>query len=174
VQTAIDRRFKKRVPCRFSVPGGSYSGMVLNVSRGGMFVQTSAAVSPGDAVHIELAAGDAEPLGVDARVVWRRVVAPRLRTVSTGGMGVHIQYACDAYFGFLAQLAALRPAEAAAEHAPERPAYRVRLLLAGSTRSRSLLVEAEDEAEARERAAALAGPGWIVLAAEASSGPHPQ
>ena len=100
------------MPCRLSVPSGSYSGMVLNVSRGGLFVQTSAGASPGDAVHLDLAVDEAQPVPVDARVVWRRVVAPHLRTVSTGGIGVHIQYASDAYFGFVACLAAAPGEEA--------------------------------------------------------------
>jgi len=170
MHTAVDRRFKKRVPCRLQLPGGSHSGMVLNVSRGGLFVQTSAGASPGEAVHLDLAVEGSEPVPVDARVVWRRVVAPHLRTVSTGGMGVHIQYASDAYFGLVAGLAAGAPTNEA-EPAPRaaRPCYHVRLRLAGSPRSRSVVVEAADEAEARQRALDLAGHGWLVLALELSS-----
>ncbi len=165
---ALDRRFRRRVPCRLSVPSGSYSGMVLNVSRGGLFVQTSAGASPGDAVHLDLAVDEAQPVPVDARVVWRRVVAPHLRTVSTGGIGVHIQYAGDAYFGFVACLAAAPGSEAddappAPRAAAARPAYRVHLRLAGSPRTRVVVVEAADEPEARQRARAVAGAQWVVL-----------
>jgi Tfp pilus assembly protein PilZ len=164
MQASAEPRFKKRVPCRLQVTGGSHSGMVLNVSKSGLFVQTTAGASPGDAVHLDLAVGDADPLALDARVVWRRVVAPHLRTVSTGGMGLHVQYADDAWFGFVAGLAASAPAEeGAAAPRPETPAFRVRLRLAGSQRTRVLTVAAADAEQARERARQQAGAQWAVL-----------
>jgi Tfp pilus assembly protein PilZ len=158
-----DPRFRKRVPCRLRAAAGSGSGMVLNVSRGGLFVQTSAVASPGETVHIDLGVDHAVALGVDACVVWRRVVGAHLRSVSTGGFGARIQYAPDAWFGFLSGLAGSEVETAA----PERPAgagvYRVRLRLAGSPRTRSVVVEGTDEAAARVRALELAGAHWIVL-----------
>jgi hypothetical protein len=162
MHAATDPRFKKRVPCRLRAPGGSGSGMVLNVSRGGLFVQTSAAASPGETVHIDLGVDDRVPLGVDACVVWRRVVGAQLRSVTTGGFGARIQYAPDAWFGFLSGLAG---SEVEAPR-PERPAggvYRVRLRLAGSPRTRIVVVESADEAAARERAREVAGAQWVVL-----------
>ena len=164
MQTSGDRRYRKRLPCRLAVPSGSYGGMVLNLSRGGLFVQTSAAASPGEAVHVDLSPGDTAAIGLDARVVWRRVVAPHLRAVSTGGMGVHIQYASDAYFGLVARLAESAPVEEAAAPRPTAgPSFRVRLRLAGASRTRILVVSARDEAEARARVRQQAGPQWLVL-----------
>ena len=157
-----DRRFKKRVPCRLQAPGGAHSGMVLNVSRGGLFVQTSAAASPGEAIRIDLAVDAAVPLAVDACVVWRRVVGAHLRTVSTGGFGARIQYAPDAWFGFLSGLAGSDVAGAAPE-GPAGAVYHVRLRLAGSPRTRIVVVESLDEPAARERARAVAGAQWVVL-----------
>jgi hypothetical protein len=162
---AVEPRYRKRVPCRLEVGGGSHRGMVLNVSRSGLFVQTTAGASPGDAVHLDLSLGDAD-LPVDARVIWRRVVAPHLRTVSTGGMGVQIQYASDAWYGFLAALAAGAPAEEAAPLAAQddgRLSFRARLRLLGSPRTRTFVVSAADVKEARERARQLAGADWRVL-----------
>jgi Tfp pilus assembly protein PilZ len=183
MHVAGDPRYRKRLPCRLRVPSGAHSGMVLNLSRGGLFVQTGAAASPGDAVQLDLTGdGDAEPMRVDGRVVWRRVVAPHLRTVSTGGMGVHIQYASDQYFGFVARLAegvqadeaapapeapgpAARPAgaRAAAASAPPTPSFRVRLRYGGSSRTRIVVVAAADEREARARARDRLGAQWAVL-----------
>ena len=164
MQTESDRRYRKRLPCRLEVPNGAYSGMVLNLSRGGLFVQTSAAASPGEAVHVDLSLADADAIGLDARVVWRRVVAPHLRSVSAGGMGVHIQYAHDAYFGLVAQLADGTPAdEPVAPCSAAGPAFRIRLRLAGGPRTRVLTVTGADEAEARIRARQQAGPQWAVL-----------
>lgn len=164
MHTAADPRFKKRVPCRLQVTGTAHSGMVLNVSRGGLFVQTTAGASPGDSVHLDLAVGDADPLPVDARVVWRRVVAPHLRTVSTGGMGLHVQYASDAWFGFVGGLAASGFVdEDGAEPRAAGPSFRVRLRLSGSPRTRILTVAAADEGEARERVRSLVDAHWVVL-----------
>jgi Tfp pilus assembly protein PilZ len=164
VQTASDRRYRKRLPCRLAVPNGAYSGMVLNLSRGGLFVQTSAAAGPGEAVHLDLSLTDADAIGLDTRVVWRRVVAPHLRSVSTAGLGVHIQYAHDAYFGLVAQLAEGTPAdEPAATQSVAGPSFRVRLRLAGGPRTRVLTVTGADEAEARTRAHQQAGAQWAVL-----------
>ena len=164
MQTASDHRYRKRLPCRLEVPNGAYSGMVLNLSRGGLFVQTSAAASPGEAVHLDLTLADAFAIGLDARVVWRRVVAPHLRSVSAGGMGVHIQYANDTYFGFVARLAEGTPTDAPTP-APRAagPSFRVRLRLAGGSRTRVLTVTGADEADARTRACQQAGPQWAVL-----------
>lgn len=163
MRTVLDPRFKKRVPCRLRVPGGAGSGMVLNVSRGGLFVQTSATASPGETVHIDLGMDAAVPLGVDACVVWRRVVGAHLRSVSTGGFGARIQYAPDAWFGFLSGLAGSE-VEAPAQEMPAGGAvYHVRLRLAGSPRTRVVVVESPDEAAARERAREVAGTQWIVL-----------
>ena len=166
MQTANDRRYRKRLPCRLEVPNGAYSGMVLNLSRGGLFVQTTAAASPGEAVHLDLSLGDAEAIALDARVVWRRVVAPHLRSVSTGGMGVHIQYAHDAYFGLVAQLAEGSPADEATPVPVPRvagPAFRVRLRLAGGPRTRVVVVTGADEGDARARARQQTGAQWVVL-----------
>src|SRR5262245_5515123 len=105
MESVLEPRFRKRVPCRLQVPGGAYSGMVLNVSRGGLVLETGRAPSPGESVHIDLGVDDAVALGVDACVVWRRVVGAHLRTVTTGGFGARIRYAPDAWFGFLSGLA---------------------------------------------------------------------
>ena len=166
MHAATDPRYRKRLPCRLRVPSGKHSGMVLNLSRSGMFVQTGAAVSPGDAVHLDLAVGDEGTVGVDARVVWRRQVAPHLRTVSTGGMGVHIQYASDVYFGLVARLAEGAPLDESAavpREAAPGPAFRVRLRFAGSSRTRIVTVAAVDEREACERARQRMGAQWEAL-----------
>ena len=169
MHTAVDPRFRKRVPCRLRAPGGAYSGTVLNVSRGGLFVQTGAAASPGEALRIDLGVDDAAPLAVDACVVWRRVVGAHLRSVTTGGFGARIQHAPDAWFGFLAGLAGRdvpRPV-------PERPSgasvYCVRLRLAGTPRTRVVVVEGADERAVRERARELVGAQWVVIDVESVS-----
>ena len=176
MQTEIDRRYRKRLPCRLEVPNGAYSGMVLNLSRGGLFVQTSAAASPGEAVHLDLSLGDADAIALDARVVWRRIVAPHLRSVSTGGMGVHIQYAHDAYFGLVAQLAEGTPADEATP--VPHPAWRVRPSAYGSaSRAARAPVSSSSPAQtkatrARARANRPALSGWCSTSRRSSARPE--
>jgi uncharacterized protein (TIGR02266 family) len=174
-------RFRKRVPCTLRSSSRAHSGMVLNLSRGGLFVQTSAHVPPGKHVSVELNIPGAESrIPVGARVVWRRIVAPQLRTVSHGGFGVRIQNAPEEYFRFLsgvvtgappaAQPTAPAAAAVAAAGASERAAgcalYRVRLQQSAGPRTRWISVSSASEEAAGQLALAEAGSGWVVLASE--------
>lgn len=176
-------RFKKRVPCQLTVEGSAYSGMVLNVSRGGLFVQTSAHALPGEAVRVALqppAGGDRIEVG--ARVVWKRVVAAQLRSVTQGGVGLRIHDAPETYYSFLVNVSGHRPPRAvpaaapkpprraaasrpapAAEPAPPAGRFRVRAKQRGAPRSRTVLLDCATEEEAREGALSTLGDKWIVL-----------
>ena len=94
-------RYRRRVPCRMHVGQQNYAGVVLNLSGTGLFVQTSASASPGET--IELTLGGSIP--VSGEVVWRRKVAPMLRSVAEGGVGVLIHNAPEAYYALLASAA---------------------------------------------------------------------
>lgn len=112
-------RAKKRLACSFHHAGKRYSGMLLDLSANGVFVQTSASPHPGEAVRLELALpGRPEPLRLEGRAVRRRVVPARLRAVAQGGVGVALSGAPEAWFGFVAELLGERPLPAAA--APRR------------------------------------------------------
>jgi Tfp pilus assembly protein PilZ len=107
-----ERRFKKRVPCRLRQGGRSFTGVVLDLSRGGLFVQTSAAVQPGEQVEITLSRtpstrGPDQTAQVDvtAQVAWKRRVPSQLRSVAQGGLGLQIRYATEPYFTLLAEAA---------------------------------------------------------------------
>ncbi|MEN8181244.1 MAG: PilZ domain-containing protein [Myxococcota bacterium] len=163
MQTGQDPRFRKRLPCRLAGAEGARAGMVLNVSRGGLFVQTGAVARPGDAVRIDLEIEAARSLAVEASVIWRRVVGAHLRAVQVGGFGARIQHAPDGWFEFLAGLAGSEVPPLPVEVASGQSRYRVRLRLAGSPRTRSLVVESPDADTARRRAVELAGPQWVVL-----------
>ena len=95
-------RYRRRVPCRMHVGEQNYAGVVLNLSGTGLFVQTSASARPGDT--IELTLGGTIP--VSGEIVWRRKVAPMLRSVAEGGVGVRIRNAPEAYYTLLASAAA--------------------------------------------------------------------
>jgi Tfp pilus assembly protein PilZ len=156
--------------------------MVLNVSRCGLFIQTSAGPSPGASVAIDLdVASQPDTLPIGARVVWRRVVAPHLRALSQGGIGVRIDSAPEAYYGFLAWVAGEAPSarpsggletrEPAPESRSEAPKmeFRVRVKQAGGPRSRTLTLRCESLEEARTRALTIVGSDWVILEAECSA-----
>lgn len=168
---AADLRFKKRMPCRVNVDGDSCGGLVLNISRGGVYVQTSARAEPGAEVWLELQSQLPHgSIQVGAQVVWKRVVDARLRGVASGGVGLKIRTAPESYYALLMALsragdpgrgAAPAPARIAAA-APEQ-SYRVRLKLKAGSRTRTLTIRAGSAHEAGRRALASAGPGWAVL-----------
>ncbi len=52
MRSRVDPRFKKRMSCRLKQEQRTYAGLVLDVSRTGLFVQTSAGAKPGDEVEV--------------------------------------------------------------------------------------------------------------------------
>ena len=106
MRTPADKRFRKRIPCAFNAGGRSCSGLVLNVSRSGLFLQTSVSEDSGTVVDVELNPPDrGEPVALTARVVWRRAVPTQLHTMVNGGLGMQIIWADEAYYGLLSALA---------------------------------------------------------------------
>jgi len=176
VRTQVEVRFKKRLPCKFRVARHAYSAMVLNLSRGGMFLQTSAGPQPGDEVWVDLnLPPPLSGLSIGAKVVWRRVVPPQLRTISAGGMGVRIQNAPESYYALLWAVAGETPAVAGTVRQQEPPKaagaraecssgrFRLRMGEAGGPRSRTLELSCASAEEARREALARAGAGWLIL-----------
>jgi len=110
VQVRPDARIKKRLPCRVKVAGTSFGGMVLNVSRSGLFVQTTARVDPGTEMWLELnPSAERSAIELGAQVIWKRVVDARLRGVVSGGVGLKIHSAPESYYTLLMRLAAVAP-----------------------------------------------------------------
>ena len=98
----VDPRFKKRMSCKLKQEQRTYAGMVLDVSRTGLFVQTSAGAKPGEEVEVLLASREqAVPVALMAEVVWQRKVPAQLRVVEKGGVGLKIRYAPEPYYALL-------------------------------------------------------------------------
>jgi Tfp pilus assembly protein PilZ len=182
VYAQVEPRFRKRLPCRLKVAGSSHSGMVLNLSRGGLFVQTSAGPPTGADVVVDLdVASHPDTVPIGGRVVWRRMVAPHLRTLTQGGVGVRIESAPEVYYSFLSGVSGEAPgtrssvdcetAEPALESRSDSPGieFRVRVKQEGGPRSRTLTLHSESEEEARSRALSIVGAGWAVLELKRSS-----
>ena len=81
-------RKKRRMPCSVTFDGRKHSGLVLDVSPGGLFVQTSAKAEPGDRLDLNLSIpGEEQMVHMQVEVARKVVVPPRLRTVAHGGIG---------------------------------------------------------------------------------------
>jgi hypothetical protein len=111
--------------CRVHADGRQHNGIVLDLSGSGLFIQTSAKLSPGVRVDIELSLPD-DTARMQIEVVRRKQVPAQLLTVAQGGIGVRILAAPESYYRFLHELqekereAARLAAQAAPEAAPPR------------------------------------------------------
>ena len=165
-------RLAKRMTCAVSVGQQRYSGVVINVSQGGIFVQTSAAPRRGASVALELnPPGDEAAIPLQAEVVWRRMVPQQLRATAQGGVGMKIVRADENYYGALAEWmrVAVDPGVRVAPDEliePEVVPYRVRVRALGGPRTRLVSVEAGSDEAACEAALGHVGDGWKVLEVE--------
>jgi Tfp pilus assembly protein PilZ len=151
-------RIAKRMPCAVRVGESLYSGLVLNLSPGGLFIQTNADAGQGSAVGLELQApGESDGIPLAGTVAWRKLVPSQLRQVAGGGFGIRIDRADERYYSVLSRWMRTEVSGAAG------PAWRVRVRASASPRSRTVTVEAETADEAREKALAHVGADWHVL-----------
>ena len=163
-------RTKKRISCTITSGDRRYTGVVLDCSPQGLFVQTSAKLSPGSMVDIELGVStQPEPLVMQVRVARLKLVPPQLRSVAQGGVGLHIDLPPQGYLEFFAELTrtALPTAKKSKSSKKPRPApklrYRVRLVQIGGSRSRTVDVECNTLDEAELAALDTVGDDWKVI-----------
>lgn len=98
----VFERIKRRMPCTVHSEGQTDSGLVLDVSPGGLYVQTSAKALPGDRIDLEISVpGEAQQLRLQVEVRRKIVVPARLRALAHGGIGVRILNAPEAYYALM-------------------------------------------------------------------------
>jgi hypothetical protein len=101
----IFERKRRQMPCTLTLDGRNHGGLILDLSPGGLYIQSSAKIKPGDQIEIQMTIP-----GVDGRhqlqvEVVRKVVVPaRLLKVARGGVGVRIINAPEAYYQFMDDL----------------------------------------------------------------------
>jgi hypothetical protein len=182
----VAKRTKRRLTCRLGVGGRFVSGVILDLSSTGLFVQTHAKPALRERLVVEISVpGHARQLRLGAVVARVRLVPPQLLNVAQGGVGLRITSAPEEYFAFLGALMPepgeaspavacglleLEPAteEAAGEAKPEPSAvaaFRVRVSQTGGARTRTLRVIGASASEAVALALAEVGEGWRVLEA---------
>ena len=177
----VFERKKRRMPCQLTFEGRQHSGLVIDVSPGGLFIQTSAKVKPGDRLDLQLSLpGEAHKLPLQVEVARMRVVPPLLLAAAQGGIGVRILNAPEAYYNFMGSLGiGSDPGESKADSSgegasgegagarePPGQSYRVRVKQTQGPRSRLLDVTASDEEGARSQVLNELGEGWEVLQVE--------
>jgi Tfp pilus assembly protein PilZ len=90
--------------CKVRLGQQDHSGIVLDVSRMGLFVQTNAAARVGENVEVILSRPErGGAITLVTAVRWQRRVPAQLRTVSHAGLGLQISHAEEGYYALLAE-----------------------------------------------------------------------
>ena len=112
MRPTAEPRFKRRIPCKLNQSSRATSGVVLDLSRGGLFVQTAVSARAGEEMEIVLHAPagreDQSDIVLNAQVVWQRRVPVQLRNSMQSGVGLKIRYASEGYYALLAETASGR------------------------------------------------------------------
>jgi hypothetical protein len=95
------QRIKRRIPCEFDYEGHAYAGIVVDLSAGGMFLQTDTAIEPGSELVLRLRPDRVAEVAVRGRVVRRRFTPAVLASMIRRGVGVYLLNAPPAYFELL-------------------------------------------------------------------------
>jgi len=159
-----------RIPCTLVQGGARRGGVVLDVSRDGLFVRTTLLPPPGSVLELELHATAISPaMTLEVEVARSFRVPARLLAHAAGGVGLHVRKAPLEFAALAAAPAGRR--RTPRPQAPPTPRtraaagarYAVRLQARQGNRSRTLQVDAADAAGARQAALARVGAGWDVL-----------
>ena len=101
----IFERKRRQMPCTLTLDGRNHGGLILDVSPGGLYIQSSAKIKPGDQLEIQMTIPGVEGRHQLQVEVVRKVVVPAmLLKVARGGVGVRIINAPEAYYQFMDDL----------------------------------------------------------------------
>ena len=101
----IFERKRRQMPCTLMLDGRNHGGLILDVSPGGLYIQSSAKIKPGDQFEIQMTIPGVEGRHQLQVEVVRKVVVPAmLLKVAHGGVGVRIINAPEAYYQFMDDL----------------------------------------------------------------------
>lgn len=185
----IDRapRQKKRLSCELVVNESRYSGIVVDFSASGLFVQMNAKPTPGQRVELAVSLpGLEEPVSMEARVVRKKIVPPQLLTLAGGGVGLAVDEPDEAYLDFVGELSPehaqavekvrarlSRGSGSGGNGAPDGPRarrngpvtrhFRIHVVEKVSGKKNSFLVSCGSEQEAQDEVLKQLGDDWQVL-----------
>jgi len=115
----ISTRSKRRIPCEFQYQGHRYRGIAVNVSPGGLFIQTNATLDPGADLEVVFLGDRLRGVSLRGTVARRRAPPAALASVIHAGLGLRIVEAPDAYLEFLGMGPPPREAKQRSEHPAE-------------------------------------------------------
>lgn len=166
-------RIRQRLTCELVIGDRNHQGIVLDVSKTGLFVQTSASPPPGERIGVKLRRADGASVEVEASVARRYKVPQRLVSIARGGIGLRIESPSDGYQQFIDAVDRVeKPPSPEASSAPSLPqsgeagSYSVRVKQTTGSRSRCLRVAAASEQEAKLTASAGLDEGWEILSVD--------
>ena len=167
------------MPCSLRVDGKVHRALVLNLSRGGLFVRTTARARPGARIELDLPLASRGAVPLEARVVWRRVAASTVAALNEGGLGLRISDPPASYDAFVSELfgdlPTPRPAtvddppasgtDGATATSGDAPAlcFEVRVKQRSGPRSRWVRAAGASDADAATAALAQVGDDWEIL-----------
>lgn len=166
-------RVRRRVTCELVCEDQRFSGIVLDMSPSGIFVQTAATLSRERDVLVRIWGIEGEePMELRTRVARRKNTPSHLASLSSSGIGLKIRHAPNSYYERLeaaSRLGVPTPGEPGSEP-PEADGarFRVRLRHNEGCRSRTVSVTAPDHDTARARALEQVGEDWEVLGSDAA------
>lgn len=97
------KRIRRRLTCELRFDGRKTTGIVLNVSTSGLFIQTSARPAPGTVVEVHFSARGSSPeMDLRTRVARQKRVEPRLAQIEASGIGLQLLDAPEAYWQLVA------------------------------------------------------------------------
>jgi len=185
-----EERIKVRFPCDLAFGKKRASGMVMDLSAGGLSVASDRSADQGESVFVRLHPKGRPSIDVEALVWNGRSVKSRGKGKAVARLGLVLSEAPDEFLELLKSKAPTpvakprRPARSAKGRTPEPDAaneaepetapppaerrFRARVKQSDTTRTRLILVFAASAGDAGEKALTEAGTGWGLL--EVSSG----
>ncbi len=173
----MEQRKSPRIPCRFpcEIVGAHAraSGVVLDLSEGGLSVQTEFPFEPGDSLQLRLQPPERGEIGVEGLVWHARRVRQRRSGDVRSVLGLMLSEAPDEY-GKLVSKAPPRGDRADSdsragarrrihEPSPELRAFHIRVKHRSGPRTRVLSLSAQSETEARTLALRALTDEWVLL-----------
>lgn len=174
-----EERIKVRFPCDLAFGSERASGMVMDVSAGGLSVATDKNADQGDSVYVRLHPKGHPSIDIEA-LVWNiRKVKSRGKGKASVRLGLVLSEAPDEFLGLLKSKTPARAAKPKqpARRRPPKPEpepvmalppppesrFRARVKQSDTNRTRVILVFATSAEDAAEKALTEVEPGWILL-----------
>jgi len=86
-----DPRHPRRIPCELWIGDKRHTGIVKDVSRSGLFVQTRVQAPPGTVLTVVIPSGnESDEIRVSGRVVRTDRMRARLAIQAAGGIGIAV------------------------------------------------------------------------------------